>query len=119
MRLLDGSQVLGRERALVGEVVVEAVLDDRADGDLGLGKQLLHRIGQQVRRAVADDLQAVGVLVGDDGQRASASMRWLVSTSLPSTLPASAALARPAPMEAATSATVTGPGTLAGNRPAA
>src|SRR5688572_6448104 len=35
-------------------------------------------------------------------------MRKLVSTSLPSTLPASAALARPAPIEAATSATVTG-----------
>src|SRR5207247_6284207 len=41
---------------------------------------------------------------------ASASMRWLVSTSLPFTLPASAARARPAPIEAPISATVTGPG---------
>src|SRR3569832_2388136 len=40
---------------------------------------------------------------------ASASIRWLVSTSLPSTLPASAALASPAPMLDATCATVTGP----------
>jgi hypothetical protein len=67
--LLDGGQVLGREGALAGEVVVEAVVDDRADGHLRLGEQLLHGIGQQVRRAVADDLEAVGVLVGDDGQR--------------------------------------------------
>src|SRR2546422_478092 len=41
---------------------------------------------------------------------ASASMRWLASTSLPFTLPASAARARPAPIEAPISATVTGPG---------
>src|SRR5467141_303424 len=41
---------------------------------------------------------------------ASASMRWLVSTSLPFTFPASAARARPAPIELAISATVTGPG---------
>jgi hypothetical protein len=33
---------------------------------------------------------------------------WLVSTNLPSTLAANAALARPAPIEVATSATVTG-----------
>ena len=51
---------------LVGEVVVEAVLDDRADGDLGVGKQLLDRMRQQVRRRVAQDLQALGILVGDD-----------------------------------------------------
>ncbi len=41
---------------------------------------------------------------------ASWSIVWLVSTTLPSTLPASAALASPGPIEAATSATVTGPG---------
>src|SRR5207302_4237216 len=41
---------------------------------------------------------------------ASASMRWLVSTSLPFTLPASAARARPGPIELAISATVTYPG---------
>src|SRR5574340_878556 len=40
---------------------------------------------------------------------ASASIRWLVSTSLPFTRPASAAFASPAPMLAATCATVTGP----------
>src|SRR5512134_30641 len=41
---------------------------------------------------------------------ASASTRWLVSTSLPFTFPASAARASPGPIEAAMSATVTGAG---------
>ena len=63
---LDRRQVLGRERALVREVVVEAVLDHRADRHLRVGKQLLDRVGEQVRRRVADDVEAVGVLVGDD-----------------------------------------------------
>jgi hypothetical protein len=39
--LLDGGQVFRREGALVGEVVVEAVLDHRADGDLGVGNSSL------------------------------------------------------------------------------
>ena len=38
----------------------------------------------------------------------SPAMQWLVSTKRPSTFPASAAFARPAPIDAATSATVTG-----------
>ena len=50
--LLDRDQVLRREGPLVGEVVVEAVLDHRSDGDLGVGKELLDRVGQQVRRRV-------------------------------------------------------------------
>ncbi len=59
--LLDGGEILGREGPLVREVVVEAVLDHRADGDLRFGKELLHRVGEQVRRGVADDVQALGV----------------------------------------------------------
>jgi len=66
---LDRREVLGRERALVGEVVIEAVLDDRADRDLRVGEQLLDRIGQQVGRRMADHLQPVGILVRDDRQR--------------------------------------------------
>ena len=58
--LLDRREVLGRERALVREVVVEAVLDHRADRHLRVGKQLLHRIGEQVRRRVAEDVEALG-----------------------------------------------------------
>ena len=67
--LLDGGQVFRRERALVGEVVEEAVLDHRADRDLGVGEQFLDGVGQQVGRGVADQVEAVGVLGRDDGQR--------------------------------------------------
>ena len=64
--LLDRREVLGRERPLVREIVVEAVLDHRADRHLRVGEQLLHRIGEQVRGRMADDVEAFGVLVGDD-----------------------------------------------------
>ena len=67
--LFDGSQIFGREGTLVREVVVETVFDHRADGDLRIGKQLLDGIGQQVSGRVADHLQTVGILGGDDGQR--------------------------------------------------
>ncbi|CAM5197645.1 hypothetical protein CDEN61S_00385 [Castellaniella denitrificans] len=66
--LFDGFQVFRREGPLVREIVVETVVDDRADGDLGVGKQGLDRVGQQVRRGVPDQVQAFGVLVGDDAQ---------------------------------------------------
>ena len=66
--LFDRDQVLGRERPLVGEIVVEAVFDHRADRHLRIGKQLLHRLRQQVRGGVADDLQPFGVPVRDDGE---------------------------------------------------
>ena len=66
--LLDGGQVFRRKRAFVREVVVEAVVDHRTDGDLSVRKQLLDGISQQVRRGVADQVQAVGVLGRHDGQ---------------------------------------------------
>ena len=66
--LFDGFQILGSETALEGEVVIETVLDHRADGHLGVGEQFLHRLGQEVGGGVADDFQPLGVLVGDDGQ---------------------------------------------------
>ena len=65
----DGGEVLGRERPLVGEIVVEAVLDDGTDGHLRFREQRLGRLREQVRRRVADDLERVGVLVGDDLER--------------------------------------------------
>ncbi len=52
--LFDRREILGRERALVGKVVVEAVFDHRPDGHLRLGVELLHRLREQVRRGVAD-----------------------------------------------------------------
>ena len=63
---LDRREVVRRERLVAGEVVVEAVLDRRADGDLGAGEQLLHRLGQHVGGVVADQLQRVGVAAGDE-----------------------------------------------------
>ncbi len=43
------------------ELVVEAVLDRRADAELGLGEDVLHGLGHDVRRGVAQHHQAVGV----------------------------------------------------------
>lgn len=67
--LLDGLEVLGREGPLDVEVVVEAVLDRRADAQLGLGEELLHRLCHHVRGGVPQDVQAVlgGDLDGLDG----------------------------------------------------
>ena len=62
------SQVFRRKRARIGKVVIETVLDHRADGHLRLGEQFFHRVRQQVRRGMADQVDAVLVLVGDDGQ---------------------------------------------------
>ena len=68
--LFDGLQVFRRERPLIGEVVIEAVLDHRADGHLGIGKQFLDGIGQQVGSGMTNQFQAVRVLLGHDRQLA-------------------------------------------------
>ena len=54
---LDAGQVVGRERLVAEEVVVEAVLDRRADRHLGAGEQVLHGLGHDVRAVVADHRQ--------------------------------------------------------------
>ena len=59
-------EVLRRERLVAEEVVVEAVLDHRPDGDLGAGPQRLHGFGQHVRAVVADQLQRARVLAGEE-----------------------------------------------------
>jgi hypothetical protein len=64
--LLDGVEVLGRKRLIAEEVVIEAVLDHRADGDLGAGPQRLYRFGQHVGGVVADQLQRARVVAGDE-----------------------------------------------------
>src|SRR5471032_2066254 len=66
--LFDGDQVVGRERTLVGEVIVKAVFDHRTDGHLRVGEQLLDGVGQQVGRRVTDDVETIGILVGHDGE---------------------------------------------------
>ena len=57
------------ERRAAIEVVVEAVVDRRADRDLRAGEQALHRIGDDVRRVVADRVERVGRLAGQDLER--------------------------------------------------
>src|SRR2546427_9785972 len=58
---LDRAQIVGRERARQVEVVVEAVLDGRADAELPLWKQLEHGFGHHLRRAVAHPAPAAGL----------------------------------------------------------
>ena len=65
-RLLDLLEVLRREGRLAREVVVEAVLDRRADGDLGARVELLHHARHHVRRVVARHLERLRAPGGDD-----------------------------------------------------
>ena len=58
---LDLREVLGRERRLAEEVVVESVLDHRADGHLRVRPERLHGLGQHVRAIVADQLERARV----------------------------------------------------------
>ncbi len=67
--LLDLFEVGFGERQFARKVVVEAHLGRRAEGDLRPGKQLLHRLRQHVRRVVADDLQRLRLVAGDDADR--------------------------------------------------
>ena len=64
--LLDDREVVGRERLVAREVVVEAVLDDRADRHLRARPKLLHGLGEHVRGIMADELQRARVLSGND-----------------------------------------------------
>ena len=59
---LDRREVLVGERTMLRrrrEVVVEAVVGRRTEGDLRSRKQVLHRFGQDVSEVVADQLQRV------------------------------------------------------------
>jgi hypothetical protein len=55
--LLDLREVVRREGLVAGEVVIEAVLDGRADRDLRPGEQLLHRLGHHVAGVVAQGVE--------------------------------------------------------------
>ena len=55
---------------LAAEVVIEAVLDRRADGHLRAGEQPLHDRRDDVRGVVADELEALGVLRREDRELA-------------------------------------------------
>ena len=60
-RLLELLEVLGSERLRDVEVEVEAVRDVRADAQLGVRTQLLHRLRHHVRRGVAQHLEPFGI----------------------------------------------------------
>ena len=62
----DGFQIVRGERRRTGEVVIEAVLDGWADGDLGIGIQFLDGFGHHVGGVVTQQLQRVGILVRHD-----------------------------------------------------
>ena len=70
-RLLDPRQVRLADGDAVREleVVVEAVLDRRTDRDLGARVELDHRGREHVRRVVADQVERLGALRGDDVER--------------------------------------------------
>ncbi len=67
--LLDQRQLLVAKRAMLGgrrEVVIEAVVRRRAEGDLRAGKQLLHRLRQHMRIVVACEFERVGLVAAGD-----------------------------------------------------
>ncbi|GJE70498.1 hypothetical protein CHKEEEPN_2036 [Methylorubrum podarium] len=66
---LDLREVLGRERLVLGEVVVEAVLDDGADRHLGAGPERLHRLRQHVGAVVADQFERPRVVAREELDR--------------------------------------------------
>ena len=60
---LELGKVLGREAPVPVEVVVEPVVDGGADGQLGLGIEPLHGLGQDVRRRMPYDVERILGLV--------------------------------------------------------
>ena len=114
----DPCEILGRERLGPGEIVIEPGLGRRPEGDLGLGIKLLDRLGHDMGGVVAQDLEPLGRLAGDDrnrgvvvddGRRDRAAGRRCARRSPP---------ARPGPIAAAISAPLVGPAKRGGRRPA-
>ena len=65
----DLGQIVGREGLVAREIVVEAVLDHRADGDLRAGIELLHGLRHHMRRVMADQLERLFVLAREEFDR--------------------------------------------------
>ena len=63
---LDLGKIVGREGLRAREVVIEAVLDDRADRDLRAGIELLHGLGHDMRGVVTDEFERFGVVSRED-----------------------------------------------------
>ena len=74
---LDRRQVLVGERAVFWrEIVIEAVVGGRPEGDLRAGEQRLHRFGEDVGIVVPRQFQRIGLVArGDQRERAIAGER--------------------------------------------
>ena len=64
--LFDRGKIFRRERLVAEEVVIEAVLDHRADGHLRARPQRLHRFGQHMRGVMPDQFQRARVVAVDE-----------------------------------------------------
>ena len=64
--LFDRRKVFWGERRRTEEIVIEAVLDHRADRHLRIRPQRLHRLGKHMRRVVADQLERARVVAVDE-----------------------------------------------------
>ena len=93
--LLDRLEILRHERTRDDEVVEEAFVGCRTDAALRAGEQVRDRRRQQMRGAVAGEQQRFRTPIGDDPHVGVRSSGYDRSTSVPSTMPASAAFARP------------------------
>ncbi len=62
------SQIFGRERALIGKIIIKAVLYYRTNSHLRIGKQFFYRMRQQMRGRVADNFQPLRILFGHNFQ---------------------------------------------------
>ena len=63
--LFDRRKIFRRERLVAEEVVIEAVLDHRADGDLRARPQRLHGFGQHMRGVMPDQFQRARIVAVD------------------------------------------------------
>jgi hypothetical protein len=63
--LLDRGKIFWCERLVAEEVVIEAVLDDRADRHLGARPQRLHGFRQHMRAVMPDQFQRARILAVD------------------------------------------------------
>ena len=70
--LFDRWEVFRRERLVAEEVVIEAVLDHRANGDLRSWPKRLHGFGENVRRVVADQFERAGIVARNELERSVA-----------------------------------------------
>jgi hypothetical protein len=73
--LFDHRQIFRREGLVLGKIVIKAVLDDRANGDLRAGEKLLYRFCKHMRTIVTDEFQRTRVFACQDFNRARSAER--------------------------------------------